>query len=178
MIPGQGYQRVCVSSAGYGAAGPTVSAQPELLTHLMRTQQRSGFEAYTNYMPPGAVVPMMIPLSPERNSPERSMPLSPATATYNSPSLDNFQKHGGNLEEESVTWWTDMRYQDQQWVQGRFETAKQTAFQGIRQADDVLLCQENDGSIHIFNHRVWSAKDRDSDRRPDPRCGTGCLRCC
>ena len=73
MIPGQGYQGVFVSPNGYGAAGPTVSAQPELLAQLMRTQQRPGYEVFMNSMPQMAGVPMMIPLSPERGSPERQM---------------------------------------------------------------------------------------------------------
>ena len=130
MIPGQGYQgQVYVSADGYGAAGPTISAQPELLAQLLRSQQRPGYQVYMNSAPQGvAGVPMTLSLTPERNTPERHVQLSPATATYNSPSLENFQKHqtGGSWEDDSVTWWTDMRYGDQQIVKNQFETGMPT----------------------------------------------------
>jgi len=138
---------------GHAAAGPVAGSQPELLSRMMMTQQRAGYQAYTNYLPP-----TMISLSPERGTPERMGPVSPATAVYNSPSNENFQKCGGSSDEISITWWSDMTYQDKQWVQGQFATASPTGFQGIKQVEDVLLCQEGSGAIHILDHRVWTAQ--------------------
>ena len=86
-------------------------------------------------------------------------PASPATAVFNSPSNENFNRGGRGAHEwnhKGVKWWGEMTFDHKQWVEGQFNNARPTGYQGIRQDGKWLLCREECGAIHLLDHQVWS----------------------
>ena len=168
MVPGQMYpqQPMYVVADGTAAAGPIgVSSHPELYSKMMSVQQQPGFQAYANFplqalpqtVPPTMLAP--VPLSPERRVPMQVGPASPATAVFNSPSNENFNRGGRGAQEwnhKGVKWWGEMTFDHKQWVEGQFNNARPTGYQGIRQDGKWLLCREECGAIHLLDHQVWS----------------------
>ena len=145
MVPGQMYpqQQMYMVADGTAAAGPiAMGSQPELYSKMVSMQQQPGFQAYANF-PPQALPqvvqqPMMmpIPLSPERSVPMRVGPSSPATAVFNSPSNENFSRGGKQTNEwnqKGIKWWGQMTYDDKQWVESQYGSARSTGYQGIKQ---------------------------------------------
>ena len=135
-----------------------MGSHPELYTKMMRTQQQPGFQAFTNYLPQAVIA--SVPLSPERPTPAR-LPVSPATAVFNSPSNENFVRGGEGASEMNwnhggIKWWSEMTYDDKQWVESQYGSARPTGYQGIKVDGKVLLCREEDGAIHILDHQVWT----------------------
>ena len=162
MVSGQMYPQVYMVADGPASAGPVATgSQPELYTRMMRTQQQPGFQAFTNYVPQAMITP--VPLSPERPAPARVGPVSPATAVFNSPSNENFRRGGGGADGPSwnhggITWWSEMTYNDKQWLESQYGSAQPTGYHGIKQDGNVLLCQEESGAIHILDHQMWTVQ--------------------
>ena len=176
MVPGQMYpqqqipqQQMYMVADGTASAGPIgMGSQPELYSKMLNIQQQPGFQAYANF-PPQALPqvvqqPMMvpIPLSPERSAPPMQVgPSSPATAVYNSPSNENFNRGGKQTKDwnqKGIKWWGQMTYDDKRWVESKYGDARPTECPGIKQDDKWLLCREEGGAVHLVDHQVWSVQ--------------------
>ena len=60
--------------------------------------------------------------------------------------------------QKGVKWWGQMTYDDKQWVESQYGSARSTGYQGIKQDGKWLLCREESGAIHLLDHQVWSVQ--------------------